>query len=466
MSSKAKKASPSTGAISPALLRAARACAAGALLISLYLAWGSIQSGLPVGCGPDSGCDRVLHSKWAYWFRIPVSVFAVITYVVLLAGSISLAPTMPAPRQRRAWTIVLPCALMVLVAAVWFVALQLFVIKAICPWCMTAHGLGFVAGLLLLIGAPPRQTSEKPWELEKLVFISPRALKRIALVALLGIVALIAGQVAYTPPTSKEFSQQDILAKVPTNVAPVTNPVTLTTPATPAPTPTNPPVVAVTPPKVEPMTQVVAPTLVVEPKFPSRPHPIYEGRFSIDVSETPRMGSPTNRQVMVSLFDYTCHHCRLMHPILKEVQQTFSNRLVIVSLPMPLDPKCNPTVQRTHPDHANACEYARLGLTVWRASHTLHHTFEEWLFAGAKPPPLDEARAYAIRLLGDEALKRAATDPWIELQLKLNIALYELAYRSGQGSMPQMIIGSKVAVGTYPKEELLKLLGEQLGLRP
>jgi hypothetical protein len=205
---------------------------------------------------------------------------------------------------------------------------------------------------------------------------------------------------------------------------------------------------------------------VVEPKFPSRLHPIYEGRFSIDVSEAPRMGSPTNRQVMVSLFDYTCHHCRLMHPILKEVQETFSNRLVIVSLPMPLDPKCNPTMQRTHPDHTNACEYARLGLTVWRASHALHHTFEEWLFEGAKPPPLDEARAYAIRLLGDEAFKKAAADPWVELQLKLDVALYELAYRSGQGSMPQMLIGSKVAVGTYPKEELLKLLGEQLGLRP
>ena len=462
MSSKAKKASPSTGAISPALLWAARACAAGALLISIYLAWGSIQSGLPVGCGPDSGCDRVLHSKWAYWFRIPVSVFAVITYVVLLAGSISLAPAMPAPRQRRAWTVVLPCALLVLVAAVWFVALQLFVIKAVCPWCMTAHGLGFVAGLLLLIGSPPRQTSEKPWELEKLVFISPRALKRIALVALLGIVALIAGQVAYTPPTSKEFNQQDILAKLPTNAAPITNPVTL---VTPTPAPTNPPVVAI-PPKVEPTPPPVAPTPVVEPKFPSRLHPLYEGRFSIDVSEAPRMGSPTNRQVMVSLFDYTCHHCRLMHPILKEVQQTFSNQLVIVSLPMPLDPKCNQTVTRTHPDHTNACDYARLGLTVWRASHSQHHTFEEWIFTGAKPPPLDEARAYARRLLGNEAFDKAAADPWVELQLKLDVALYELAYRSGQGSMPQMLIGSKVAVGTYPREELLKLLGEQLGLRP
>ena len=457
MSSKAKKASPSTGAISPALLWAARVCAAGALLISLYLAWGSIQSGLPVGCGPDTGCDRVLHSKWAYWFRIPVSVFAVITYVVLLAGSISLAPAMPAPRQRRAWTLVLPCALLVLMAAVWFVALQLFVIKAICPWCMTAHGLGFGAGLLLLLGSPPRQTSEKPWELEKLVFISPRALKRIALVALLGIVALIAGQVAYTPPTSKEFSQQDILAKLPTNAAVMSNVVKL---LTPAPAPTNPPVVA-TPPKVEPV-----PAPVVEPKFPSRLHPIYEGRFSIDVSEAPRMGTPTNRHVMVSLFDYTCHHCRLMHPILKEVQQTFSNQLVIVNLPMPLDPKCNPTMQRTHPDHTNACDYARLGLTVWRASHALHHTFEEWVFDGTKPPPLEEARAYARRLLGNEAFDKAAADPWVELQLKLDVALYELAYRSGQGSMPQMLIGSKVAVGTYPREELLKLLGEQLGLKP
>ena len=49
-----------------------------------YLAWVSIHNGPAAGCGPESGCNAVLQSRWAYWLDLPVSVPAVLVYLALL----------------------------------------------------------------------------------------------------------------------------------------------------------------------------------------------------------------------------------------------------------------------------------------------------------------------------------------------------------------------------------------------
>jgi hypothetical protein len=403
----------------------------------------------------------VLHSRWAYWFGVPVSMFALATYLVILAASLRLSKGVPAPAQRRAWAVLVPCALLVSGAAIWFVALQILVVHAICPYCMAAHAAGSIAGLLLLFAAPFGNAPEKPWEIEKQVFVASRLIGKMVAVALAGLALLMAGQIVYQPPTSREIKQESILAKAPPPVAPMpdwTQPPKTQTAPRPAPPPE---------PKPEPKSAppLAAPTIEAAP-WAKRLFPVYEGRFSLEVSEVPLIGSPTNEHIAVSLFDYTCHHCRAMHPRLVEAQRAFNDQLVILNLPMPLDPQCNQTVTRLHPDHTNACEYARLGLSVWRADRTKHHEFEDWLFTGDKPPPLADARERAQQLVGAEALDQAAADPWVESQLKLDIAIYEIAYRAGQGSMPQLILGSTVAVGTYAQPELMKLFSDKLGLNP
>lgn len=194
--------------------------------------------------------------------------------------------------------------------------------------------------------------------------------------------------------------------------------------------------------------------------------PIYGGRFELDVLDLPTIGSPTNQQVIVSLYDYTCHHCRSMHPLLVEAQRMFSNQLAIVSLPMPLDPACNPTMQRANPAHTNACALAKLSLAVWRADRSKHHEYDEWIMTGEKPPALPDAEAKAAELVGDPALRQAMLDPWVNTQLQFDIALYEVAYRAGRGQMPQLIVGLNVALGSYTKPELIQLLVDNLGLKP
>ncbi len=423
----------------PGLLRVIRLFTLAAMGISAYLAWISYSGTAAIGCGPDSGCDKVLQSRWGYWFGAPVSLFALAAYSLILGASFRLRPSAPPEVQRKAWGWLVTCALVVAGAALWFTGLQVFTLKAVCPYCMAAHAAGFVAAALLLVSAPLRSAPAKPWELEKQVYVTPRALRKIVFIAVMALAGLVGGQLAQTHKTF-------VIAPVPggTN-APRTAPIVA---ATNRPSPTGP-----------------APSPRLEtPERAKRMFPVYGGRFQLDLHEVPVIGAPTNAQVAVSLFDYTCHHCRSMHPLLVEAQRLFGSGLVIASLPMPLDPGCNPTMQRHYPPHTNACDYARVGLAVWRADRAKHHDFDLWLMTGEKPPPISEARQHAGQLVGVEAFDKAMRDPWVEEQLKLNVAVYETAYRAGQGSMPQLIVGQNVAVGSYLQEDLIKLLSENLGL--
>jgi uncharacterized membrane protein len=443
-----KKRSLNDGSVRPGLLFVVRLLVAVAMVVSVYLAWISLTGGKAVGCGPESGCDQVLNSRWAYWFKVPVSAFALIAYSLILGATFRLAANTPAAVQRKAWAWLVPCALIMAGAALWFVGLQVFVVKAICPYCMVAHGSGFVAALLLLTAAPWRNPPDKPWELEKQVFVAPRSARKALSVAFAALVVLASGQIVYQPKT---FVVQSIggPGDAPTNTqqAALTAPASNATPPAPAPAP-RPPV------------QATNTALATGPRM----FPVYSGRFQLNLDEIPILGSPTNAHVIVSLCDYTCHHCRSMHLLLVEAQKMFADRLSMISLPMPLDPACNPTMQRANPKHTNACEYAKLGLTVWRADRTKHHAFDDYLMTGEKPPPIDEARQRAAQLVGAAAFERAGQDPWVDRQLATSIAMYELAFKAGQGSMPQLILGQNVAVGSYLKDDLIKLLVDNLGL--
>ena len=434
--------------VRPGVLVAIRLLAFVAMGISAYLSYVSMTGDRIVGCGPDSGCDHVLKSRWAYFLNIPVSMLALVVYSLILGASFRLSLKREPAVQRTTWAWLVGCAVLVLAAAVWFVGLQVFVVRAICPFCMTAHVCGALAGILILAKAPLRSPAAKPWELEKLVFVAPRTLRRAVIVALLALAVLIAGQVNY---------QRRTLVVKPIEGG--TNVAASITSKTPAQT------VASNPSPAPPIAASVTNTPAAATST-KRLVPIYSGQFQLDASEVPILGAPTNQHVIVSLFDYTCHHCRAMHPLLVEAQQMFSNRLAILSLPMPLDPGCNVTMTKAHPSHTNACAYARLGLAVWRADRRKHAEFDHWLMDGEKPPPLPEAQAKAAELVGLMKLDAAMAEGWTETQLKLNVAIYEVAYRAGRGQMPQLIVGSNVALGTYAKPELLQLLSDNLGLKP
>src|SRR4051812_12560217 len=92
--------------------------------ISIYLLSVSLSGRNAVGCGPGSSCDEVLWSNWAYVLGIPVSALALLVDLTLLLTTFSCGAKSTPKQRRAAWEILIPCSLLVVGGAMWFVALQ------------------------------------------------------------------------------------------------------------------------------------------------------------------------------------------------------------------------------------------------------------------------------------------------------------------------------------------------------
>ncbi|HSH15483.1 MAG TPA: vitamin K epoxide reductase family protein, partial [Verrucomicrobiae bacterium] len=224
-----------------------RLCLALALAVSAYLAFLSLTGGRAVGCGPASGCDKVLQSRWAYWFGVPVSVFALLADTLVLAATFRLGKLHAPSVQRRAWLLLVPGAILIAGAAVWFTLLQAAIVQSFCPYCMVAHASGFIAALLILVTAPVRTVTDAPADSDKAVFLKPAVFWRLTGLAVLGLAVLAGGQIAHRPATFVLQSVDSLSS--PTSATPATASsatASLTPPPPPpAPAPSTAPMEAV-----------------------------------------------------------------------------------------------------------------------------------------------------------------------------------------------------------------------------
>lgn len=399
------------------------------LLLSLaslgagYLLFVSLSGSVPIGCGEGSSCDDVLASRWAYWFGLPVSAPALALYLSLLVltflpeiGSISKPP----PWRTK---FLIFGATAIIVAAVWFLGLQVFVLKSFCKFCLATHAAAVIAaGLMMrhsLAGSSGknRKAAGLAW--------MPALLSSVAVW-----VALALGQTLVRHPVNKVALLDPTIS-------------------------TNPPTLAAVPPSP-----------AAQPARPPRVLRLHGGRFQLNADELPTLGSITATNLALSFFDYTCRHCRDMHAHLRTIEQMFTGRLAFISLPMPLDTSCNPMISSTAAAHLHACQYARLALAVWRTRREVHAEFDDWLFAPTVPPGVNEARVKAESLVGAAALETALRDPWIDQQIQRNIELYVANARAAGGTgMPQLVIGNAVSRGPISGvEELAGVVRKFLNL--
>ena len=434
-----------------------RFLAALALLISAYLAWTALRSGHLPGCGPESDCDEVLSSRWGYWLGVPVSLGACLIYGLVLGTTFALSPAKATAVRRNAWRILIFAAVVILGAALWFVGVQWGILHKFCPYCMTAHACGSLLACLILFRLSQMIRSARATRAgsPKAVMTSGEAGK-VFVGGLAAVMALVAGQVLHQPrtfevsPPAPPEPAAIVGAEVTRRNNEVNRPARLLTSA-----PTG-----------------FEGAVSASPQTPgsavgsARELVLHGGVFRLDLQTVPLFGRPDAPYVIVSLFDYTCSYCRVVHQHLMEVHRSLSNQLAIVSLPVPLEKSCNPLVKRVFPEHTNACVYARLGLGVWRADRTRLEAFDDWMFSSARPPSPDQARDYAAKLVGTNKLSAALEDPWGERLLQESIRLYHtnyLVYR--QGRMPQLIIGTNLASGQLRNaQELYRLLSNHLGL--
>lgn len=434
----------SAEALTPGWLKWARLLLLIATAGAAYLAAVAIHNGPVAGCGPGSGCDKVLSSRWAYWLDIPVSVPAVVVYLALFVTSFLIRRRRTPDDERGAWMLAIGLSVVIAGAALWFVSLQMFVIEAFCRFCLLAHACGFSAAILFLKNIPYAANPAMPaWSSGSAERGVPRkAFASLVVFGALGTLTLVGGQLLVQ-------KQRNLVTVFPGSG---TNQVAAAASTNKA---SGPPKIAI---PNSPSAQLIGPRLLS----------LYNGQFLFQLDEMPMIGSPDATNVIVNLFDYNCFHCRMLHPMLKEVQQRFGSRLGILLLPMPMDRACNPYVPPKHPTFTNSCDYAKLSLAVWHADKTAFGRFDDWLFSTENPAPLDQVREYAARLVGQEKLEATLTNDWIQQQIVKACNLHYTNWQSTAGpAMPQIIMGPVISAGALnSRNDLILMLEKYLGIKP
>jgi uncharacterized membrane protein len=104
------------------------------LFLSAYLYLYKIGRIGSVACG-DGGCETVQHSSWSRFAGIEVSLIGLGGYAALLLVSLM---ALQAPLAARRWpsTLLAVLAAVGVVFTVYLTYLELFVIHAICRWCV------------------------------------------------------------------------------------------------------------------------------------------------------------------------------------------------------------------------------------------------------------------------------------------------------------------------------------------
>jgi uncharacterized membrane protein len=120
------------------------------LLLALYLWLYKIGVIGTLQCGAG-GCDQVQTSRYAELFGIPVAFYGVVGYAALLA--VALLGLRPALLGDRRITVALGALATCGVAfSLYLTYLELFVIRAICRWCVASAVIVTVIWVAALAG--------------------------------------------------------------------------------------------------------------------------------------------------------------------------------------------------------------------------------------------------------------------------------------------------------------------------
>jgi len=115
-----------------------------------YLLWGHLSGG-EAGCFIVSGCDVVLKSSYSKVAGIPVALGGFLFYLIIFLGFFSYN----FKRDTNLLKLLSLFTIVGLLASLWFLYLQIFVIKAFCSYCLISlitSTLLFIMGMYVLKG--------------------------------------------------------------------------------------------------------------------------------------------------------------------------------------------------------------------------------------------------------------------------------------------------------------------------
>jgi uncharacterized membrane protein/protein-disulfide isomerase len=373
-----------------------------AVLLSGYLAWSTWQQSKLLGCGGEiANCEEVTETHWGKWFGIPVSVGGILIYGAIFFISLSLRKN----ASRNQWLTLIFFSTLAAASALWFIGLQIFEIKSYCYYCMAVHACGLTIAAMVLSKAPFKRLNSRS------------ALTAVA--AAIASVAVIAAGQLYAGRNSENQPQS-------------------------------------TAPPVENKPQISGPQ-----EIPAHKEVILaKGKLWFSLGDFPFIGRGDANNFVAHFFDFTCPACRQFHSTLRGTHQNYINQTTLVMIPVPLDAACNPAVKETAYVHQNACEYAKIGLALWRVSPQSYESYDQFIFQDQLPPSVDSARGLAEHFAGKDAMERALADP--EVMTILNHGL-EMFYSPAftQKAIPALVTKNEVFNGFTPPDLLTRLMKGQ-----
>jgi uncharacterized membrane protein/protein-disulfide isomerase len=458
------------------LVGAITALALVALGVSGYLSWATWQQSTIAGCTGGSllDCDEVLTSSWSKWFGIPVSLLGALNYLAILAL------VWPAAMLGGwALTLLLALAMTAAGAAVWFVGTQVFILDHFCLYCLVVHTCGVltcIAAVMLMRSSADSVGTESmshffgvdgPVETPS-GEVSPFQPLIAAGIASVGLLALIGGQVFFAP------SGMEIVEAMPLTVEPVVEepenteaPVAEATSPEPV-EPENEPVVASDEPEQKPegekddegfWNEIDSAPVAQAPRvfrLSSLPR-------EVDAGANPVVGHPYAPVRFVEMMDYTCPHCRKLHPYIKKAVERYGDQLGFVIYHVPLSRKCNQLVVMDQAMHADACEYSRMAYSVWKLAPEKFEEYHDWLLEGKRVPPVYEAKKKAMELAGEAVL----TNKDIEAEARSRVATFAAQMEPMKVGLPILVFEGGIVRGMPDSEaEWFKIFEQRLGLKP
>lgn len=456
--------------------------------LSCYLSWAALTSSKVAGCGSGQvfDCSHVLQSKWSTVFGIPVGVPAAAVYLTVLAAlTVDTVSQGKRIKQVARMTLAL-CAFAAAFSALWFIFLQLFVVEHLCQYCLGAHACSLVlAGLVV-------------WNLA----LSKSKIAVLSALGIASVAVLATSQVMAEPP--KTYEIETFAIPVETNDEPgvaedfenlfsapgfdsedsTTQPDDQSLFEAPGSTsePDDPEVSLRAPRSIHSgmnlglMGWFGASTGLVSwspqdaqevqdgqsteaaesdakteqeaapaKKDPPRLVTINGGRSKLNAAHWPLVGQTDAEKILVEMFDYTCPHCRENHKSVKgAMDQLGSDKLSIVALCVPMNSRCNGSIQVTDAKHAEACDLAKLSIAVWLVDPVVFQEFHEWMFTGNHAPSYSTALARANSMVDQAKLAKQLNGKVAGQYVTKQVQLYQML---GAGTVPKLLLPQSTVSG-------------------
>ena len=418
--------------------------------VTTYLAWVGVTASKVAGCGGSIfSCDHVLSSRWSTWSGVPVSVPALGVHLVGFISLMLALGLFSFQTRKMAWRVSGICVFTAAGAAIWFVGLQLFVLGHLCTYCLIVHVASLAMASIVLVW---HRTSVAPrWSMP---------------IALASIAVLATGQLIAEPrkPYEIEFHQSSPLDsgsdreadedvfEAPNDETLDVSKVNRDNDQTVQAREIQLALRAIAYPHSLLIGQLAqSPTVAAESSTSiggtdrergktedeqsSRRVVPLSSLAKLDVRQWPLIGQPDAKHILIEMMDYSCQHCRNTHSAVHGAVEAMRGELGVIILPVPLNSACNPTVQKTHAQHVEACDLARLAISVWRTDPKEFAKFHEWLLSKQEGRTFAEAYAFAEQVVNRDTLRDEYSRKTAGEYVTKTVALYK---RAGAGTVPKL----------------------------